>query len=122
VVSIEFVEKVLRDQRSYHDLKKIEYIVSQIVSKQTNHNDEDYLSSVCRILSSLKKSNSTDSAVEKIIETLALSLPKLGSSISDKINKITEKIIRKIILISLQQKQQNPTFNLHKIHNQLKNN
>ena len=101
--------------KSYYDLEKTEYLLSQIISQLGK---SLHLEEINKILKSVKKIK----VQNNLLSIMVGGLPKLSviqnSSADDRI--LINKIIRKVILISLVQKQHHTSFNLARIHNSLK--
>lgn len=111
--------EVLNSWRSYSSLEKIDYLLSQIFSGNRDLNNITQLNQISTILSKMKKF-SVQGASASMLATIVEGLPDRDQmALSKEVCAATEKCIRKIILVTLYQKQMNAQFNLLKIHNQI---
>jgi hypothetical protein len=114
--SFEFLDSMLKNQRGYIDMEKAAYLLSQIASASKRESPLDKVNS---ILSSLKKVESIKvQEVESILTSILSVLPtREHMNGSTQIRLLGEKCIRKFILVTLQHKQRNPSFDLLRLHN-----
>lgn len=118
--TFQFVEMALSQWRAYSSLEKIDYLVSQILSGNRDPTDLTQLNQISRILSKMKKFNESREASASMLVSIIEALPTREQlTQAREVINVTEKCIRKIILITLYQKQMNSQFNLLRIHNLL---
>lgn len=95
-------------------MERIDYFLSQVEEKFHGLKTMDDVQIVNKTLSQFKKYLKPSDNISSILLTIVKLLPEAKK---DDMRVLVEKCIRKVIVITLQQKQMSQTFNLIKVHN-----